>query len=82
MPTKNITVEYFALMREQRGLVQEQLETSAGTVAEFFLELRDRHSFSLGADRLRVVINEEFVPWNTPLSEGDTIVFIPPVAGG
>jgi len=29
-----------------------------------------------------VAINEDFSDWNTPLKDGDELVFIPPVAGG
>jgi molybdopterin converting factor small subunit len=31
---------------------------------------------------LKVAINAEFGDWAQPLAEGDTVVFIPPVAGG
>ena len=31
---------------------------------------------------LRVAVNSEFGEWEQPLSEGDSVVFIPPVAGG
>jgi len=29
-----------------------------------------------------VAINEAFADWSQPLAEGDTVVFLPPVAGG
>ena len=29
-----------------------------------------------------VVVNEEFAEWDTPIGDGDRVVFIPPVAGG
>ena len=45
-------------------------------------ELQRRHPFSLGAESLRVAINAEFSDWTQPLTEGDAVVFIPPVAGG
>jgi molybdopterin converting factor subunit 1 len=80
--TKTIHVEYFAILREQRGLKQEELTTEAATAAEFYDELRARHGFTLEAGRLRVAVNDEFVPWGSPLDAGDTVVFIPPVAGG
>ncbi|MGH8205684.1 MAG: MoaD/ThiS family protein [Steroidobacteraceae bacterium] len=31
---------------------------------------------------MRVAINDEFGDWRESLSEGDTIAFLPPVAGG
>jgi len=27
-------------------------------------------------------VNDEFCDWETPLRDGDLVVFIPPVAGG
>ena len=32
--------------------------------------------------QLKVALNSEFSDWQTPLKHGDTVVFIPPVAGG
>ena len=46
------------------------------------LELQQRHPFSLQPEMLRVAINEEFGDWAQPLAAGDSVVFIPPVAGG
>jgi molybdopterin converting factor small subunit len=56
--------------------------TTAATAAELYDDLAKQHGFSLPGARLRVAINDAFVPWTTPLQEGDGLVFIPPVAGG
>ncbi len=80
--SKNIQVQYFALMREQRGESEETVTTGAATAREFYRELSEKHGFTLGPDLLRVVVNEEFKEWDTELNDGDTVVFIPPVAGG
>lgn len=77
-----IHVQYFALLREQRGLSDETVSTAASTAAELYAELRQRHAFTLPAERLRVAIDGEFAPWSHALSEGIRLVFIPPVAGG
>jgi sulfur-carrier protein len=79
---KNIHVQYFAILREQRGVAQEKLITAAATAADLYAELRARHGFTLPAERLRVAVNDEFALWTAPLREGDALVFIPPVAGG
>ena len=79
---KNLTVQYFAILREQRGLTEEKLATTAATPTALYDELRDRHGFTLPADRVRAAVNDEFVPPTAALREGDRIVFIPPVAGG
>ena len=77
-----LDVQYFALLREQRGVAQEKLVTNAATPAALYEELRTRHSFSLPADRVRAAVNDEFVAATVPLHDGDRVVFIPPVAGG
>ena len=52
------------------------------TPAELYAELRQRHPFQLAPAQLKVALNSEFSDWQTPLKHGDTVVFIPPVAGG
>jgi molybdopterin-guanine dinucleotide biosynthesis protein A/molybdopterin converting factor small subunit len=79
---KNITVQYYALLREQAGRRDEALTTMAPTPRELYAELAGRYPFSLAANVLRVAINAEFGDWSTPLQDGDAVVFIPPVAGG
>ena len=77
----DITVEYFAILRELAGRQTEDLSTEAGTASVLYAELADRYGFP-EAGRMKVAINEEFDDWNAVLKDGDSIVFIPPVAGG
>ncbi len=79
---KHITVQYYALLREQAGRRDEALVTKARTAAELYTELARRYPFSLAPEVLRVAINAEFREWTAPLADGDAVVFIPPVAGG
>jgi molybdopterin converting factor subunit 1 len=79
---KRIHVQYFAAFRDQAGRAEETVETSAGDPAALYRELQARHGLDLGADRLKVAINDEFAAWDRSLRDGDRIVFIPPVAGG
>ena len=79
---KTVLVRYFAILREQRGLAEERLDTEAATAGELYEQLRGRHGFSLPAKRLRVALNDEFAPWSASLRDGDSLVFLPPVAGG
>jgi len=79
---KTVRVQYYAILREQAGRSDETLDTSAATPAELYAELRQRHPFQLGPEQLKVALNSEFGDWQTPLKHGDTVVFIPPVAGG
>jgi molybdopterin-guanine dinucleotide biosynthesis protein A len=79
---KSVRVQYYALLREQAGRSEEALVTGARTPRELYEELRTRHSFSLAPEMLRVAVNAEFGEWSQPLADGDSVVFIPPVAGG
>lgn len=79
---KTVSVRYFAILREQRGLGEERVLTNALTAAELYEELRRLHRFTLPPDRLRVAVNDEFGSWGESFRDGDTLVFIPPVAGG
>lgn len=80
--SKSLTITYYAILREQRGLSEESIESTAATPGELYEALHAEHGFSLDAHQLKVVINDAFQPWDTPLSPGDQVVFIPPVAGG
>ena len=79
---RTLRVQYYAILREQAGRSEETLDTTAATPAELYDELRRRHPFQLTASQLKVALNSEFSDWQTPLRHGDTVVFIPPVAGG
>ena len=80
--TRRLTVQYFALLREQAGRGTESVVTAARTPRELYAELALRYPFTLDPSMLRVAINSEFGDWSAPLKEGDAVVFIPPVAGG
>lgn len=77
-----VKVEYFALLREQRGEAGELVETGACTPADLYAELAERHGLQAPRETLRVAVNEEFCAWDASLTNGDVVVFIPPVAGG
>ena len=77
-----LKIRYYALFREQAGRSEETLETRAATPEQLYRELQQRYPFQLHAHQLKVAINEEFATWDAKLSNGDAVVFIPPVAGG
>ena len=80
--TNTLKIGYYALLREQRGLSEETLESAAATPEELYATLKEAHGLTLDSGQLKVVINDAFKPWNTPLQPNDNVVFIPPVAGG
>jgi molybdopterin converting factor subunit 1 len=80
--TREIRVQYFAVLREQAGRGSEALATAAATPSELYEELRGLRGLTFPRSMLRVAVNEEFCDWDRPLEDGDHVVFIPPVAGG
>jgi len=77
-----IQLYYFALLQDQRGLAEEQLQIEPQTVSQLYSALKTQHQFTLKPEALRISVNEQFVSWDTPLEDGDEVVFIPPVSGG
>ena len=79
---RSLKIQYYALMREQAGRSDEMLETTASTPADLYSELKTRYGFTLSREQLKVAVNSEFASWSQQLAAGDSVVFIPPVAGG
>jgi len=81
-PLRRVSVRYFALLREQAGRGSEALQTAARTPQELYEQLQRERGLQLAPQFLRVAINDEFGDWQQPLADGDTVAFLPPVAGG
>jgi len=79
---KSITVRYFAMFREAAGLGQETLQIDAATAADVFAATRHRHGSSEPSGHCKVAINDVMADWDSPVSDGDTVLLFPPVAGG
>ena len=77
-----IHIQYYAVLREKRGLNRETISTQAATPAVLYQELKSKYLFPQDSSHLRVAVNNVFADWATPLKENDTVVFIPQVAGG
>lgn len=77
----NVTVLYFASLRDAAGMASESLPLPESLPA-LYEALRARHGFALPRERLRVAMDGEFVAWDTPPRAGAEIAFIPPVSGG
>lgn len=79
---KQLTVSYFAQLRELTGTSSETIDTDSETPAGLFEELRAKYKLPLKRKGMMVAVNGDFADWSHPLTEGEEIVFIPPVAGG
>ncbi|MDE1894643.1 MAG: MoaD/ThiS family protein [Xanthomonadaceae bacterium] len=77
-----VNVQYYAQLREQAGVSAERVGTDAASLRALYRELSARHGFSLPLEALKVAVNARFSDWDRVPGAGDTVVFIPPVAGG
>jgi molybdopterin synthase catalytic subunit/molybdopterin converting factor small subunit len=77
----DITVLVFGPLRERVGVAEVQV--AGTTVQEVWNELVRRHpAAAVDADSVRAACNLNYCDWSTAVHGGDTIAFIPPVAGG
>ena len=75
----NITVKYFASLRELQGKGEEKLELDREmSVAEIW----DQVCSSSDTVNVLMAINMAYVKPDTMVKEGDEIAFFPPVTGG
>ena len=75
---------FFGRVRELTGMTEDAVEMPAGaTLADLFEWYAARFPQLTGFRASLVASrNEEFAAWETPLSAGDDIAFLPPVSGG
>ena len=80
--TRNVHIEYFAMLREDRGCSTETVATAAATAGQLYDELQARHHLRLPRAQVRPIVNGEVTDWSRQLEDGQTVAFLPPVAGG
>ena len=79
MQTAQITVRYFASIREQLGRQEDRLEVAGiACVADIWQRVA---ATPLPANTL-VAVNQEYARPDTPVKPGDEVAFFPPVTGG
>jgi molybdopterin synthase sulfur carrier subunit len=86
--TMNITLRFFASVREAVGVSQESLAvpgevTTVGEVRDLLLARGGAWAQALSHDRaLRMAFNQVMCDPDTPVREGGEVAFFPPVTGG
>lgn len=80
----SLTVKLFAAYQEAYGVTEINLEMPSGSPVAAVLDyIVDQHpELEKWRSVTRFGVNLQFVPADTPLSEGDEVVLIPPVSGG
>lgn len=79
---KTIKVRYFAIFREHAGVSEETLNLDAATAMEVFEQTQKRHGSNEPVGHCKVAINDVMADWSSAISDGDTVLLFPPVAGG
>ncbi len=81
-----IKVIYFASIREQLNMSQEQLDHTPASVEQLIEQLCQRgeawRRVFEGDQTVLVAVNQEMSPLKTALVDGDEVAFFPPVTGG
>lgn len=79
-----VRVRLFASLREAVGRSEVELELPSGATAEtaWLAMAREHPGLAERRPRLTAAINRRYVPFETPLGDGDELVFVPPVSGG
>lgn len=83
-----VKLYYFAWVREQTGIDQEQIELPEGvkTIADLIAWLKSRGpEFELAFERaevIRAAVDQAHVPHETQIRGATEIAFFPPVTGG
>jgi molybdopterin converting factor small subunit len=55
---------------------------AAGVAVAIYAQEDQRYRFGIEASIVRAAVNGRYIPWDAPLTDGDEVVFIPPVSGG
>ena len=76
-----ITVRYFAALREEKGRDEEAVGVEDGTDVGSLYQTLFADS-ALRGMRVMFAVNQSYVDGAHPLHEGDEVVFIPPLGGG
>ncbi len=79
---KTVTVRFFAIFREAAGVESVELHTTSRTMRDLFTEMSGRYDGLRHEAAALVAVNDAMVDWDCELSEGDEVLFFPPVAGG
>ena len=73
-----IWIRYFAFLKEERGIEEEEIILSSSlSVGHLFAQIFNREPKAI-----RFAVNQVYVSADTALQAGDEVVFLPPFGGG
>ncbi len=78
-----INVLYFASLADEANCNEEKVQVAQSTsLSQLYEQLTQKYRFSRPQSELRVAVNDYFAKWTDEIHDGDSVVFITPVAGG
>lgn len=79
-----VNVLYFGAVREACKVAHEKISLESGTTVDGLVDQLqiDYPPLADFRKRVRMAVNESIAPASTILDDGDTVAFIPQVAGG
>jgi len=79
-----VRIRLFAALREAAGRAEIELDLPPGATADdAWRSLVGAHpDLAPRRPHLAASVNRRYAAFDTPLAEGDEVVFIPPVSGG
>ena len=86
--TAQLSVRYFAWMREHTGTAMETVAlpdgvACVGDLVPHLTAMSDGHALALkNMLAVRVAVNRSYGDLDTPIAAGDEVAFFPPVTGG
>ncbi len=80
----NVTVKFFAILRERAGIAEIAKELPQGTTVTELWQLLQKEYPKLDVPGIRLLyaVNQSYVSSDHRLGDRDEVVFVPPVSGG
>ena len=75
-----VTVLVFGPLRERLGIAE--LRERGATIAEVWSHMAEAHGLTAVPDGVRAALNLQYCDWDSAVTQGDVVAFLPPVAGG
>lgn len=79
---KTVKIRTYSFLSTSRGLREDTVTTDAATVRALLHELQEKKTVPLTTNIVKASVNNEFVMWDDPFADGDTVTFLPPFSGG
>ena len=78
---KHITLRYYSLIPTP-GIHETPYATDTATARELLHELQQNRAIPLTTNIVKAARTDQFIEWDDPFTDGDTLTILPPFSGG